>query len=295
MVKDINNKKFEIFSLFNTTGMLLICFFTLYPIWYTLIISLNDGKDAMLGGIFWWPRMFTLENFSAVFRNSAIFTSFGVTIARTLIATTLHVFFTAMVAYAYSKKALLGRKIYLSAGTITLFFSGGLIPTYLLIKQLGMLDKFIVYVIPTMFSFYNLLIMTSFFRTLPEAMEESAKIDGANDLVIFSRIIIPLSKPVLATIALFVGVGNWNDFFMGVIYIDNPDLRPIQTFLYRIVAENSSEVMQNMPAEIKNSSGVTSNSVKMATMIITTLPIVCIYPFLQKYFVKGMMIGSIKG
>lgn len=295
MTKDLKSRKPDLFNLLNTAGMLLICFITLYPIWYTLVMSLNDGKDAMLGWIYWWPRKFTLENFMAVFRNSAIFRAFGVTISRTLIATTLNVFFTAMVAYAYSKKALLGRKIYLTAGTITLFFSGGLIPTYLLIKQLGMLDKFIVYVIPTMFSFYNLIIMTSFFRTLPEAMEESAKIDGANDLVIFSRIIIPLSKPVLATIALFVGVSNWNDFFMGVIYIDNPNLRPIQTFLYRIVAENSSEVMQNMPAEIRNSSGVTSTSVKMATMIVTTLPIVCIYPFLQKYFVKGMMIGSIKG
>lgn len=288
------NRKLDTFSILNTLGMLVVCFLTLYPIWYTLILSFNDGRDAQMGGIFWWPREFTLLNFEAVFRNREIFQAYGVSVARTVIGTSLHVFFTAMVAYAYSKKALLGRGFYLAAGTVTLFFSGGLIPTYLLIKQLGMLDKFSVYIFPTMFSFYNLIIITSFLRTLPESLEESAKIDGANDLLIFVRIILPLSKPVLATIALFVGVANWNDFFMGVIYIDRPELRPIQTFLYRVVAENSDDVMKDVPGVIKDNMGVTSQSVKMATMVVTTLPIVCVYPFLQKYFVKGMMIGSIK-
>ena len=287
-------KRTDLFNLFNTIFMLMICFITLYPVWYTLVMSFNDGKDAMLGGIYWWPRQFTWDNFYAVFRNKAIYKAFGVSIARTVIGTSLHVIFTAMVSYAYSKKALMGRKLYLAAGTVTLFFSGGLIPTYLLYKQLHLLDKFIVYVVPAMFSFYNLLIIISFFRTLPESMEESAKIDGANDLVIFTRIVLPLSKPVLATIALFVGVYNWNDFFAGVIFVDNPDLRPIQTFLYRVVAENSEEMIKDMPADIRSSIGVTSHSVKMATMIVTTFPIVCVYPFLQKYFVKGMMIGSVK-
>jgi putative aldouronate transport system permease protein len=260
-------------------------------------MSLNDGKDAMQGGIYWWPRKFTLDNYAAVFKNTAIFNSFMITIARTLITTTLHVFFTAMVAYAYSKKHLIARNFYLAIGTITLFFSGGLIPTYLLMKDLGLLDNFLIYVFPGMFSFYNLLIITSFYRTLPEAMEESAKIDGANDFIIFIRIILPLCKPVLATIALFVGVANWNDYFTGVIYIRDPQLRPIQTFLYQIIAETntSSEMMQAMPAEMKATMGITPESVKMATMIVTTAPIVFIYPFLQKYFVKGMMIGSIKG
>ncbi|WP_442598660.1 carbohydrate ABC transporter permease [Neobacillus sp. D3-1R] len=284
-----------IFDNINVLIMILICAITIYPIWYVVVNSLNDGIDAMGGGIYWWPREFTLENYKAVFANPGILTSFGVTIAKTVIGTLSHVFFTAMVAYAISRRDLYGRNIYMVIGIITMFFSGGLIPYFLLIRDLGLFDNFLVYILPTMFNFFHLIIFVSFFRELPTSLEEAAKIDGANDFMIFIKVIIPLSMPVIATIALFQGVYQWNDYFAGVIFVNNPDLQPIQTYLYKVVAESSSnQMMMNAPGGITTKT-VTSQSIKLATMVVTTLPIMLVYPFLQKYFVKGMLIGSVKG
>lgn len=282
------------FDLLNSIGMLFICFITIYPIWYVVVNSFNDGTDAMRGGIYWWPRLFSLDNYAAVLSNAGIMTAMGVTVAKTLTGTVIHVFFTAMVAYAFSRRELIGGKLYILLGTFTMFFSGGLIPYYLLIRDLHLLDNFLVYIIPAMFSFFDLIIFMTFFREVPAALEEAAKIDGANDLSIFIRIIIPVSMPVVATIALFHGVYQWNDYFTGMIYINNTDLQPIQTYLYRVVAQSSSnQMMAAAPGGINKS--VTSQSIKLATMVVTTLPIVFVYPFLQKYFVKGLMIGSVKG
>lgn len=283
-----------LFDFLNTFGMALICFVTIYPIWYVLVNSFNDGTDAMSGGIYWWPRQFSLENFGAVFRSEGIMMAMGITVAKTLVGTVAHVFFTAMVAYAFSRRGLIGGKFYILMGTVTLFFGGGLIPTYLLIRDLHLLDNFLVYIIPVLFSFFDLIIFMTFFREIPEGLEEAARIDGANDWSIFLRIVLPVSMPVLATIALFHGVYQWNDYFTGMIYINNTDLQPIQTYLYRVVAESSSnQMMAAVPGGVTRS--VTSQSIKLATMVVTTAPIVFAYPFLQKYFVKGMMIGSIKG
>jgi putative aldouronate transport system permease protein len=284
-----------IFDLVNIIIMLIVCFLTLYPIWYTLINSFNEGVDAMSGGIYWWPRQFSVENYTSVFSNSGIIKAMLVTVSKTGIGTVVHVFFTAMVAYAFSKTELVGRKIYITMGLITLLFSGGLIPSFLLIKQLGFLDKFIVYIVPVMFSFFDALILMSFFKEIPKELEEAAKIDGASDFKIFTKIILKVSLPVIATIALFHGVYQWNDYFTGMIYINNPDLQPIQTYLYRIVAQSSTnQMMSGAPGGIVART-TTSQSIKLATMVVTTFPIVCVYPFLQKYFVKGMMIGSVKG
>jgi len=275
--------------------MLFICFVCIYPIWYVIVNSLNDATDALMGGIYWWPRQFSLQNYRTVFSDNSVLQAFKVTIAKTLIGTTVNVFFTAMVAYSLSKKNLIGRKYYMAFGTITMFFSGGLIPTFLLFKGLGLLNNFWVYVIPAAFNFFNLLIMINFFREIPEALEESAKIDGANDFTIFRKVILPLSKPVLATIALFAGVGQWNDYFGGLMYItDNRSLEPIQTYLYRMVAQVQSSQMAGSIASNISAKDSTSTAIKLAAMVITTLPICCVYPFLQKYFVKGMMIGAVK-
>lgn len=284
-----------IFDNINILIMLFICAITIYPIWYVLVNSLNDGVDAMRGGIYWWPREFTLANYKAVFETPGIVTSFGVTIAKTVIGTITHVFFTAMVAYAISRRDLYGRNFYMLVGVITMFFSGGLIPYFLLIRDLGLFDNFLVYIIPTMFNFFHLIIFVSFFRELPTSLEEAAKIDGANDFMIFIKVIIPLSMPVIATIALFQGVYQWNDYFAGVIFVNNPDLQPIQTYLYKVVAESSSNQMMTNAAGSIATKTVTSQSIKLATMVVTTLPIMLVYPFLQKYFVKGMLIGSVKG
>jgi putative aldouronate transport system permease protein len=258
--------------------------------------SLNDAKDAMMGGIYWWPRKFSLENYITVFEDSAVVQAFKITIGKTVLGTIINVLFTAMVAYPLSKQRLVGRKYYMAMGTITMFFAGGLIPTFLLFKNLSLLNNFLVYIIPAAFNFFNLLIFINFFREIPAALEESAQIDGGNDFTIFRRIILPLSKPVLATIALFAGVGQWNDYFGGLMYMTNRvDLEPIQTFLYRMVAQvQSSQVAGSISAGNVTASDTTSTSIKLAAMVITTLPICCVYPFLQKYFVKGMMVGAVK-
>lgn len=275
--------------------MLLLCFITLYPVWYTIVISFNDSTDSLRGGIYWFPRKFTLQSYITVFQDKTIIKAFRVTILRTLIGTVTNVLFTSMVAFALSKNHIMGRKFYMILGTITMFFGGGLIPYFILIKNIGLYDSFWVYVIPSLFNFYNMIIFMAFFRELPAGLEESAKLDGANEIVIFIRIILPLSLPVLATIALFTGVYHWNDYFMGVMYTNKQDLQPIQTFLYRIVASASaSKTVVAMPAGVA-AQQVSSQSVRLATMVVTTAPIVCVYPFLQKYFVKGMLIGSIKG
>ncbi len=274
--------------------MAIICFVMIYPIWYVLVQSLNEGFDAAQGGLYFWPRVFTLDNYIEVFRDSEIIIAFGITVARTLIATTCHVFFTAMVAYAFSRKDLIGGKIYMRMGVITMFFSGGLIPSFILINDLGLYNNFLVYVIPTMFSFFDLIIFQSFFRGIPDSLEEAATIDGAGYFTTFVKVILPVSMPVIATITLFNGVYNWNDYFMGKLYFNDEWLMPIQTYLYRMI--NTSETSKyTMMAGAAQQSTFTSTSLQMATMIVTTIPIVCIYPFLQKYFVKGMMIGSVKG
>jgi putative aldouronate transport system permease protein len=281
------------FDVLNVVFMAVVCFVIVYPIWYVLINSLNNGYDSAQGGMYWIPRKFTLDNYKEVFRNSEIVTAFIVSVFRVLIATPVHVFFTAMVAYAFHKKELIGRKVYMMMGIITMFFSGGLIPTFIVIKQLGMIDNFAVYIFPTMFSFFDLIIFQAFFRSIPEALEESAKIDGANNFTAFVRIIIPVSKAVIATIVLFNGVFNWNDYFMGYIYINNPHLHPIQTYLYKIIVASDASKTANYAGSVTQST-FTSTSLQMATMFVTTLPIVCIYPFLQKHFVKGMLLGSVK-
>lgn len=282
------------FDIINNVFMFIVLFVTLYPIWYVLVNAFNDGTDAMRGGIYWIPRVFSLDSFKTVFQTSGIMTAMGVTVLKTLLGTVIHVFFTAMVAYAFSRRELIGRKVYMLIGTVTMFFGGGLIPYFLLIRDLHLFDSFWVYIFPAMFSFWDLIIFLTFFREIPDGLEEAAKLDGANDFKIFYKVIIPVSMPVIATIALFHGVYQWNDYFTGVIFINNPDLQPIQTYLYRIVAQSSSnQMISAMPAGVAQT--VTSQSLKLATMIVTTVPIVFVYPFLQKYFVKGFMIGSIKG
>ena len=275
--------------------MLVICFVSLYPVWYTVVISFNDSGDALRGGIYWWPRKFSLESYKTVFQDTTIIRAFAVTVLRTLIGTVTSVFFTAMVGYALSKKHIMGNKFYTILGTITMFFGGGLIPYFITLKNLGLYNNFLVYIIPSLFNFYNMIIFRSFFNELPAGLEESARLDGANDLMIFIRIVIPLSAPVIATIALFNGVGHWNDYFTGVMYINDAELQPIQTYLFRIIASASaSKTVVAMPAGV-TAQQVSSQSVRLATMVVTTFPIMCVYPFLQKYFVKGMLIGSIKG
>jgi len=291
----VSRRRFSFGDYLIELGMVIICILILYPVWNVTIISFNDAQDAMLGGIYLWPRQFSLESYRVVFMNPAIMRAFFITIMRTLIGTVTGVFFTSMVAYAFSKRYIMGNKFYLTVGTITMFFGGGLIPYFILLRSIGLFDTFLVYIIPAMFNFFFCIIFMTFFREMPASLEESAKLDGANDFFIFIRIILPLSMPVIATITLFSGVGHWNDFFAGVMFVIDPNLEPIQTFLFRVVSgADAARTVVGLPAGVA-AQAVTALSVQLATMVVTTAPIICIYPFLQRYFVKGVMIGAIKG
>ncbi len=296
------SKKERVFFCLNHVLMVLLCFITLYPIWNILVLSFNDGLDALKGNLYWWPRVFSLENYRVIFKDDRIMNSFFISFLRTSIGTVATILFTAMTAYIWGKNYLIGRKLYMVLGTVTLFFTGGLIPTFLLIVNLGLYNNFLVLIIPSLFNFFNLLIFQAFFRDIPPSLEESATIDGANEFTIFLRIILPLSKPVLATIALFHGVWVWNDFFTGMIYIKSDVLQPIATLLYSIVkgVEGANLANSSMSSSVAGvissmqSKAITSQSVQLATMVVATLPIIVIYPFLQKYFIKGLLIGSVK-
>lgn len=290
-----NGEKF--FSFINIIVMILLIFIVAYPIWYILIYSFNDAVDAAKGGLMLLPRKFTTFNYEVMFNDKSIFTAFGITVLRTVIGTVTSVFFTAMVSYGLSKKDLMGRKIYLGLGIVTLVFSAGMIPSYFLMKSLNLLNSFWVYIIPSLFSFYNVLIFMAFFRGLPESIEEAAQIDGANEFYTFIKIIMPLSMPIIATIALFNGVSQYNDYFSYIIYINNNEgLRTMQNYLFQVIQSNTAmQLTQHMPAAMAAAQKTSADSLKYAAMIITSIPIIIVYPFLQKYFVKGVLIGSVKG
>ena len=249
-----------------------------------------------------WPRAFTLDNYKVVFADKRLWNAFTITVMRTVIGTTFSIFLTAMFAYGLSKSQLIGRKIYMTLAMITMYFSGGLIPFYLLIRNLHLIDTFWVMVIPGAISVWNMIVFMTFFRELPAGLEESATIDGCNYLQTFFRIVLPVSGPILATLSLFTAVTHWNAWFDASIYINKESLFPIQTMLRRII--NSSIVSDQLEqitgnstaaASLRGSGEVTTKSLTMATMMVATLPIMCVYPFVQKYFVKGVMVGAIKG
>lgn len=271
--------------------MAVVC---VYPIYYTLINSLNDGVDAARGGIYLWPRQFSLQNYYVVFRDADLPFSFLLTVIRTFVGTILALFLTTTVSFALSRKELVFRRIYLYTGLVTMFISGGVIPSFMLYRSIGIINTFWVYILPNMYSFGNAILMLNFFKKMPEALVESAQIDGAQEFTILLRIIVPLSKPLLATIALFVGVAHWNDWFAPAYYVTNRRLMTLPATLMRLLSENSA--LQKMKEVNANVTGVTATleTVRYATLIVSVLPITVMYPFLQKYFIQGMMIGALK-
>ena len=287
-------RKYKLFDYVLILIMLLVCFLTIYPMWYILVNSLAAPDVASLGAVAWWPSALSLDAYKVVFQNEYIVSGFLVTIGRTVLATTIHVLFTAMVAYGMSRNHLIGRKLYMKIAMIIMFFNGGLIPNFILMLKLGLYNTFWVFIIPAMYTFYDMIIFISFFRTIPESLIESAKIDGASEYTIFWKILLPNCKAVIATIALFAGVYHWNDYYQGVIYIRDRSLQPLQTILYKLLAE-SSMTTQQQQAMLALGGSTPSATIKFTSMVVATLPILFIYPFIQKYLVKGVMIGAIKG
>jgi ABC-type sugar transport system, permease component len=277
----------------------LLGFVTFYPFWNSLVISFNSGLDTSLGGVTFWPRVWTLDNYRVVFEDKRLIHAFLVTVARTVVGTFTSILATAVLAYGMTKRELIGRKFYMIFFIVTLYFSGGLIPTYLLIRGLGLMNTFWVFIVPTLISVWNMIVFRTFFNGLPEGLQESAKIDGCGNWGTLFRIVLPLSGPVIATLSLFTAVFHWNEWFLPSIYISTEKLMPIQTLLRqilnsRVVTENLSSLDTAAQAALGRMQTITSKSLSMAIMMVATIPIVCVYPFLQKYFVKGVLIGSLK-
>ncbi len=285
------SKDEKIFNVINVIFMIFFLAIIALPLWNIVALSFNDATDAARGGIYFWPRKFSVESYLTVFEDKAIYKAFLISVSKTLIGVVLHTLVTSMVAYGMSRRNLIGRKLYMNLGILTMFVSGGMIPTFLLFKQLGLLNNFWVYILPVLFSFYDMVILMNFFRSIPYSLEESAMMDGANPFVVFVKIILPLSLPVLATIALFHGVYQWNDYMTANIYVDDRSLYPLQMLLFRIVSDNLSPAVATGANVVRNT---TSQSMQLATMVVTTVPVVIIYPFLQKYFIQGMTLGSVK-
>jgi putative aldouronate transport system permease protein len=282
----------DIFIIFNTIFMCIILFITFYPFYYVIIASLNNPLDLLKGPIYLLPRKFSLINYEYILQDRRILQAALITVSRTVIGSLSSVLFTAAFAYGISKNWLLGRQFFVMMALITIYVSGGLIPTYLVIAHfLKLRGNFLVFIIPNLFSAFNAFIMSSFFKKdIPSEIEESAKIDGANDLLIFFRIVLPLSKPLLATMLLFNGVWHWNSWFDALLY-GGRKLETLPLYLVRAIQSASAT---GQAGSFISTLGLNTYSVRLATMVITTFPIVIIYPFLQRYFVKGLTIGAIR-
>ena len=278
--------------------LIAICLIIILPCINVLALSFNEGTDASKGGIYFWPRIFTLDNYKNVFADGKIVKAYGITIARTVIGTAASLLVTSLAAYSLKEAKLPGRKIITMLITFTMLFGGGMIPTYIQFNNLHLLNSFWVYVVPGLVSVVYLLMMRTFFESVPDSLEESAKLDGCGYFKIYAKIMLPLSKPVIAVVGLYTAVNHWNDWFSGAFYMRSSELWPVQTVLWQMLSKamaSQQEVTSAAQAIAHNANTVTSDSLKMAAVIVTTVPILCIYPFVQKYFAQGAMIGAVKG
>ena len=283
-----------VFTIFNTIFMILFVVITLYPVINTLAISLNDGTDALRGGIYLWPRKWTMKNYITVLQKDNLITGAIVSVARTVIGTILSLVANAILAFIVSRKRFLFNKQLSLFWVITMYVNGGMIPTFLLYKNLHLTNSFWVYVVPGMISAFNMLVLRTYMNGIPDSLEESTQLNNAGYTTIFVKIISPLCKPVYATVALFVAVGQWNSWFDAMLYNRMSD--KLTTLQYELMKLLSSVTNQGNSAEaMKNALGtVTPTSVRAAATILTMLPIICLYPFLQRYFVTGLTIGDVK-
>lgn len=284
-------RKIKAFDVINVLILLVLMIIVLIPFYYTVIRSFMTQQDYIMNGAALWPEHFTLRNYRDIFVGSTMLRSFGNSIFYTVAGVAFSMFLTTTMAYGLSRKNYPGRALFQNMVIFTMYFGGGLIPFYMLVKSLGLMNTRWAIVIPLAFNVFNLIILRNFFEQLPAEMEESATLDGANPIQIFVRISLPLVKPALATLVLFFAVGRWNEWFYSSLFLGKASLWPIQVELRQLLWSSASFV-DNIPAE----AGIPSFSegIKSAAVIVTMLPIMCVYPFLQKYFVKGVMVGAIK-
>ncbi|MCE0739723.1 carbohydrate ABC transporter permease [Bacillus inaquosorum] len=287
-----NTKAGRVFDICNILFLGGVGAITILPFLYIIAGSFATESELAQRSFFIFPKTFTLDAYKYVFSTPTFIRSMGVSIFITVVGTAVQLFFTFTMAYPLAKRHVKGRNLLLNLVIFSMLFSGGMIPTYLVVKSLGLLDTYWALILPMAINPFNLIIIKNFFQQLPRELEESAKIDGCSEIGVFWRIALPLSKPVIATFALFYAVGIWNDFFHALLYINDSAKWPLQmvlrqvTILSDLTATNGDTMQNTVPPE---------QGIKLAVIVIATLPILAVYPFLQKHFAKGMLIGSVKG
>lgn len=289
------SKSYRLFQVINSVILTGLSLITLYPMWYVVMASFSEGTalTSHSGFLFWPTGHINLDAYKAVFTNPNIFVGYRNTMFVLTVGVSLQILMTSLGAYVLSRKSFAAKNFFMFFITFTMFFQGGMIPFYLQVKQLGLLNNIFALIVPFLVSAYNLIIMRTSFSEIPESLEESAKLDGANHFVIYSRIVMPLSKPVIAVMVLYYGVGVWNGWFWASVFLRNRELFPLQLVLREILIANdiSSMTQGSSGADV----AAVAESIRFATIVVATAPILLVYPFLQKYFAKGVMIGAIKG
>jgi putative aldouronate transport system permease protein len=286
------------FDAVNMILMLGMIFTMLYPMWFCIIGAFSDGQDYMRGGVYFWPRRITFANIQALFFEPVILNAFKITVLKCVLGTLSSLLYTSIAAYGMTRPNLKFKKFYIAFIMFTMFFGGGMIPYFVLIKNLRLYNNFLVYIIPGLFSVWNMIIIQAFIRELPVSLIEAAKIDGCNEYSILFTVVMPLSAPVLAAVALFTVVGHWNSYFDSMLYTSSPSLQTIQYYLKKVITDPAlsnnmgARSAQQIPESARK---ITPQTIKLAAMMVTSLPIIAVYPFLQKHFVKGVLIGSVKG
>lgn len=283
------------FTIFNYIFLAIVAVVVLYPLIFVLSASLSNPEYVISGDLWLWPKEFTVEAYEKVFQNPDIINGFINTLKYTFFGTLLNIVMTICAAYPLSRRNLKGKGFIMAFMVFTMFFSGGLIPTYLLIRDLGMVNTFWVMIIPNAVAVWNIIIMRTFFQSIPYELEESAMIDGAGNFRILWSIVLPLSLPVMAVMVLFYAVGHWNSYFQALIYLQDQDKFPLQLILRQILIQGQADDMIQATSESFLAQKLSVEGLKYAVLIVANLPMLMLYPFLQRYFVKGVMIGSLKG
>lgn len=281
----------QITDLFISICLIVMIVVSIYPFWHVIMYSLSESRAAMSGGIFLWPRDFTLIAYEMLFQTQRIWHAFGVTILKTVVGTAGALVVTTLTAYALSQDELKGRRPIQLIIYFTMLFSGGMIPTYLLIKDLGLLDTFWVYVIPGLMTPYNMFVLRNFFTMIPKSLPESAMLDGANPMQILRHIYLPLSKSALATITLYYVQGFWNSYMDGVLYVNSQKLELLQVYLRLLIAQAGAAAAMGGGS----TSTVTEETTKMTVIAVSVIPVILVYLFLQRFFQKGVTVGAVKG
>lgn len=288
----------RVFDVVNVAVMIFMVILFVWPLWFVVIASVSDPNQVWSGNVILWSKGFTTVAYEALADYSMIWVGYRNTIIYTVVGTLVNLVMTVCAAYPLSRKDFMPRNFFMVMFMITMYFGGGLIPTYLVVNSLNLINTPWAMIIPGACSIYNVIIMRTYFiNSIPHSLQEAAELDGANAFQFLMKVVLPLSKPIIAVVALYYAVGHWNDFYTALLYINDQDLLPLQSFLRDILMSNKMSLngMQGLDAAAAEAKMQLSQTLKYSVIIVSTVPVLCVYPFIQKYFVKGIMIGSVKG